>query len=45
MLPSGNDAAVAVAETVGKIIQKHKKKETKKTFYETFIAHMNILSR
>ncbi len=45
MLPSGNDAAVAVAETVGKIIQRRKKKETKKTFYETFIAHMNMLSR
>jgi D-alanyl-D-alanine carboxypeptidase len=26
MLPSGNDASVAIAEAVGKIIQKHKKK-------------------
>jgi len=26
MLPSGNDAAIAIAETIGKIIQRHKKK-------------------
>jgi D-alanyl-D-alanine carboxypeptidase len=26
MLPSGNDASIAIAETMGKIIQKHKKK-------------------
>lgn len=26
MLPSGNDASVAIAEGMGKIIQKHKKK-------------------
>lgn len=45
MLPSGNDASVAVAETAGKIIQRHKKKQTKKTYYDTFIAHMNILAR
>jgi D-alanyl-D-alanine carboxypeptidase len=30
---------------MGKIIQRYKKKETKKTFYETFIAHMNLLSK
>ena len=45
MLPSGNDASVAIAETVGKIIQKYKKKPTRKTPYETFITHMNILAR
>jgi hypothetical protein len=45
MLPSGNDASFAIAETLGKIIQKYKKKPTKKTFYETFIAHMNLLAR
>ena len=33
MLPSGNDASVALAEGMGKIIQKHKKKETKKSYY------------
>lgn len=45
MLPSGNDASVAIAEAMGKVIQKHKKKETKKSYYETFIAHMNLLSK
>ncbi|CAM6005272.1 unnamed protein product [Sphagnum balticum] len=45
MLPSGNDASVVIAEVMGKIIQRHKKKETKKTHYETFIAHMNLLSK
>ena len=44
MLPSGNDASVAIAETVGKIIQKNKKKPSNKTYYETFIAHMNIFA-
>ena len=33
MLPSGNDASVAIAETVGKIIQKYKKKPSKKTYF------------
>ena len=33
MLPSGNDASVALAEVIGKIIQKHKKKPTKKIPY------------
>ena len=33
MLPSGNDASVAMAEAVGKIIQKYKKKQTKKSYY------------
>ena len=45
MLPSGNDASVAIAETVGKIIQRYKKKPTKKTPYDTFIGHMNLLAR
>ena len=45
MLPSGNDASVAVAEGMGRVIQRHKQKQTKKTPYETFIAHMNLLSR
>jgi D-alanyl-D-alanine carboxypeptidase len=45
MLPSGNDASVVIAEALGKIIHKYKKKQTIKTYYETFIAHMNILSR
>ena len=26
MLPSGNDAAVAIADTIGKIIQRYKKR-------------------
>jgi D-alanyl-D-alanine carboxypeptidase len=33
MLPSGNDASVAIAEAMGKIIQRHKKKETKKNYF------------
>lgn len=45
MLPSGNDASVAVAETAGKIIQKFRKKPSKKCYYDTFIAHMNILAK
>ena len=45
MLPSGNDASVAIAETAGKIIQKFKKKPTKKSAYETFISHMNLFAR
>lgn len=45
MLPSGNDASVALAEGMGKVIQRHKKKPTKKTYYETFIAHMNLLAK
>lgn len=45
MLPSGNDASVAIAENMGKVIQKFKKKQTKKEPYETFISHMNILVR
>ena len=45
MLPSGNDASVALAEVIGKIIQKYKKKPTKKSYYETFISHMNLLAK
>ena len=45
MLPSGNDASVAIGETVGKIIQKNKKKPSKKTYFETFIYHMNLLAK
>ena len=33
MLPSGNDASITIAETVGKIIQKNKKKPSKKTYF------------
>jgi hypothetical protein len=33
MLPSGNDAAYCIAEAMGKIIQKHKKKESKRNYY------------
>ena len=32
MLPSGNDASVALAEAMGRVIQRHRQKETKKTF-------------
>lgn len=43
MLPSGNDAAVTLAENVGRIIQKHKKKPSVLSPLRTFIRHMNIL--
>ena len=33
MLPSGNDASVALAEAMGKVIQRHKQKETKRTYF------------
>ena len=45
MLPSGNDASVAIGEGVGKIVQKYKYKQTKKTYYETFIYQMNLLAK
>ena len=45
MLPSGNDASVALAESMGKIIQKSKNKPSKKSYYETFLTHMNIFAR
>jgi D-alanyl-D-alanine carboxypeptidase (penicillin-binding protein 5/6) len=33
MLPSGNDASIAIADTVGKIIQRNKRNPTKKTYF------------
>lgn len=45
MLPSGNDASVAIAESAGKIIQKFRKKPSKKCYYETFIGHMNLFAK
>jgi len=30
---------------MGKLIQKFKKRETKKNYFETFVAHMNLLSK
>jgi hypothetical protein len=33
MLPSGNDASIAIADTVGKIIQKNKKNPSRKTYF------------
>lgn len=33
MLPSGNDASVAIAETVGKIIQKYKKEALEENLF------------
>ena len=45
MLPSGNDASVVIAESIGKIIQKYHKKATNKNCYETFISQMNILAK
>jgi D-alanyl-D-alanine carboxypeptidase len=45
MLPSGNDASVCLAELMGKVIQRHRKKEQKKTYFETFLTHMNLFSK
>ena len=45
MLPSGNDASICLGEAMGKVIQRYKKKEQKKTCIETFIYHMNGFSR
>ena len=44
MLPSGNDAALSLAEVMGKAIQRHRKKEQKRSFLDTFLAHMNLFS-
>lgn len=33
MLPSGNDASICLAELMGKVIQRHKKKEQKRTYF------------
>ena len=45
MLPSGNDASICLAELVGKIIQKYRKKEQSKTYFEIFMSHMNMFSK
>ncbi len=45
MLPSGNDASVCLAELMGKVIQRHRKKEQSKTYLETFLNHMNLFSK
>ena len=45
MLPSGNDAALCLAEVMGKYIQKYRKKEQKKNFVDTFLVHMNMFSK
>ena len=45
MLPSGNDASVAIGEAVGKVIKSYKKKVSQKTPYETFIYHMNLFAK
>lgn len=43
MLPSGNDAAVALADNLGRVIIKNKKKPCKLSAIKVFIAHMNML--
>ena len=43
MLPSGNDAAVALAENVGKIIQRKKKMGNNLNPVCTFVRHMNVI--
>lgn len=43
MLPSGNDASVALAENVGRIILKNRKRQSKLTPYKLFVGHMNLL--
>lgn len=43
MLPSGNDASVALAENIGRIILKNRKKPTKLSPYKLFVSHMNLL--
>lgn len=45
MLPSGNDASICLAELMGKVIQRHRKKEQRRSYLETFLAHMNFFSR
>lgn len=45
MLPSGNDAAVALAENLGRVIIKNKKKACKLPPLKVFVSHMNILYR
>ena len=43
LLPSGNDAAMALAENIGRIILKNRKRQTKLTPYKLFVGHMNML--
>ena len=43
MLPSGNDAAVALAENVGRIIQRKKKIQNPPNPINTFVKQMNVL--
>jgi D-alanyl-D-alanine carboxypeptidase (penicillin-binding protein 5/6) len=43
LLPSGNDAAVCLAEGMGRLIQKNRKKPSTAPPARTFIRHMNIL--
>lgn len=45
MLPSGNDAAVALSDSVGKIIQRKKKMINPPNPSLTFIKQMNIIYR
>jgi D-alanyl-D-alanine carboxypeptidase len=45
MLPSGNDAALCLADVMGKYIQRYRKKEQKKNYVDTFLAHMNMFSK
>jgi D-alanyl-D-alanine carboxypeptidase len=43
MLPSGNDASVALADNLGRVIIKYKKKPCKISPVKIFVNHMNIL--
>lgn len=43
LLPSGNDAAVVLAENMGRIIQKNRKKPSLVPPTKTFIKQMNVL--
>lgn len=45
MLPSGNDAAVALADNLGRVILKTKPKTCKTPPFKIFVNHMNILYR
>ena len=45
MLPSRNDAAVTLAENLGRVIIKSKRKPCKLSPQKVFVSHMNILYR
>lgn len=45
MLPSGNDAAVTLAENLGRVILKNKRKLCKLSPQKVFVNHMNALYR